>query len=40
MSAYAEDILNLKEPIYAVRPTVAFGLNEKKSLNAATRWRF
>lgn len=40
MSAYEADILNLKEPIYAVRPLVAFGLDEKKSLNAATRWRF
>jgi hypothetical protein len=40
MSAFEEDILNLKEPIYAVHPTVAFGLDEKKSLSAATRWRF
>jgi len=40
MSAFEEDILNLKEPIYAVHPAVAFGLDEKKSLNAATRWRF
>ena len=40
MSGMAADILNLKEPIYAVRPVVAFGLDEKKSLNAATRWRF
>lgn len=40
MSGFEADILNLKEPIYAVRPVVAFGLDEKKSLNAATRWRF
>jgi len=40
MSGFAEDILNLKEPIYAVRPSVVFGLDEKKSLNAATRWQF
>ena len=40
MSGFEADILSLKEPIYAVRPVVAFGLDEKKSLNAATRWRF
>ncbi|HXM19666.1 MAG TPA: hypothetical protein VN948_00080 [Terriglobales bacterium] len=40
MSAFEADILSLKEPVYAVRPVVAFGLDEKKSLNAATRWRF
>jgi hypothetical protein len=40
MSSFEKDILNLKEPIYAVRPVVAFGLDEKKSLNAATRWSF
>jgi hypothetical protein len=40
MSAMEADILSLKEPIYAVRPGVAFGLDEKKSLTAATRWRF
>jgi hypothetical protein len=40
MSAMEADILSLKEPIYAVRPGVAFGLDEKKSLTAATRWQF
>jgi hypothetical protein len=40
MSGMETDILSLKEPIYAVRPVVAFGLDEKKSLNAATRWKF
>jgi Pyridoxamine 5'-phosphate oxidase len=40
LSSFSTDILNLKEPIYVVHPTVAFGLDEKKSLNAATRWRF
>ena len=40
MSGLEADILNLKEPIYSVRPVVAFGLDEKKSLNAATRWQF
>jgi hypothetical protein len=28
------------EPVFEFRPRVAFGLAEKKSLNAATRWRF
>ncbi len=40
MSGFEADILSLKEPIYSVRPVVAFGLDEKKSLNAATRWQF
>lgn len=40
MSAFEKDILTLKEPIYAVRPVVAFGLDEKKFLSAATRWKF
>ncbi len=40
MSSFEEDILSMKEPIYAMRPIIAFGLDEKKSMNAATRWRF
>lgn len=40
MSSFEGDILNLKEPIYAVQPSVAFGLHEKKTLNTATRWHF
>src|SRR5271154_230017 len=40
MSAFEDGILNLEEPIYAVHPRVAFGLDEKKSLPAATRWIF
>ena len=40
MASFEEYILSLKEPIYAVRPLVAFGLDEKKFLDAATRWRF
>jgi hypothetical protein len=40
MSAFEADILNLKEPIYAVAPIVVFGLAEKKTLNTATRWHF
>lgn len=40
MSGFEVDILNLKEPVYRIRPAVVFGLDEKKTLNAATRWRF
>jgi len=40
MSAFEKDILALKEPIFAVRPRVIFGLDEKKSLPTATRWNF
>jgi len=40
MSSFEEPILSLKQPVYVVRPTVAFGLDENKSLNFATRWRF
>jgi nitroimidazol reductase NimA-like FMN-containing flavoprotein (pyridoxamine 5'-phosphate oxidase superfamily) len=40
MSSFEEPILSLKEPIHVVRPKVVFGLDEKKFLNAATRWRF
>jgi hypothetical protein len=40
MSAFEGDILSLKEPIYDVRPMVAFGLDEKKFLTATTRWQF
>jgi nitroimidazol reductase NimA-like FMN-containing flavoprotein (pyridoxamine 5'-phosphate oxidase superfamily) len=40
MASFEEPILSLKEPIYAVRPVVVFALDEKKFLNAATRWQF
>jgi hypothetical protein len=40
MSAMREDILALREPIFAVRPNVAFGLDEDAVLRNATRWRF
>ena len=29
-----------QEPIWAVRPVKVFGLDEKLTLNRATRWRF
>jgi nitroimidazol reductase NimA-like FMN-containing flavoprotein (pyridoxamine 5'-phosphate oxidase superfamily) len=38
LSAFEKDILALKEPIFAVRPRVIFGLDEKRSLPSATRW--
>ena len=40
MSGMEKDLLSLKEPIFAVRPRIAFGLDEKKTLNSATRWKF
>ena len=40
MSGFEADVLSLQEPVFAVRPVVAFGLDEKKSLKAATRWQF
>ncbi|MBI4483756.1 MAG: pyridoxamine 5'-phosphate oxidase family protein [Acidobacteria bacterium] len=40
MSSFEDDILSLKEPIYAVYPSAVFGLDEKKSLQSATRWEF
>ena len=40
MSAMADDVLSLKEPIYAVRPKVVFSLVEKNYPSKATRWLF
>jgi hypothetical protein len=40
MSSMESDILSLREPIYAVQPRTAFGLDEEASLHSATRWRF
>jgi Pyridoxamine 5'-phosphate oxidase len=40
LSSMREDILTLREPIFAMRPSVAFGLEEKAILQNATRWRF
>jgi hypothetical protein len=40
LSTMKDDILSMKEPVFAVRPRVVFGLYEKKFINAATRWRF
>jgi hypothetical protein len=35
-----DDLLSMKEPIYAVRPRVAFGLWEKHFVGKSTRWKF
>jgi Pyridoxamine 5'-phosphate oxidase len=40
MSGMEKDILSMKEPVFAVRPVVVFGLYEKKFQGSATRWRF
>jgi len=40
MGKMKDDILSLKEPIFGVRPRVAFGLYEKKFQSSATRWKF
>jgi hypothetical protein len=40
MSSMAEDILSMKEPVFAVCPRVVFGLWEKKFMEKTTRWTF
>jgi hypothetical protein len=40
MSTMEDDILSMKEPVFVVRPRVAFGLYEKKFVSSATRWTF
>jgi hypothetical protein len=40
MSKMKQDILSMKEPVFAVRPRVVFGLSEKEFLARATRWKF
>jgi hypothetical protein len=40
MKGMKEDILAMKEPVFAVRPRVVFGLYEKKFMSSATRWKF
>ena len=37
---YKWDMKDFSEPIYIVRPRVAFGLFEKKFMASATRWTF
>jgi hypothetical protein len=40
MSAMKQDILAMKEPVFAVRPRVVFGLWEKHFAEKSTRWTF
>jgi nitroimidazol reductase NimA-like FMN-containing flavoprotein (pyridoxamine 5'-phosphate oxidase superfamily) len=40
MGAMKKDILSMKEPVFTVRPRVAFGLWEKYFQGKSTRWRF
>lgn len=40
MSGMADDMLNLKEPVFALQPHTVFGLWEKKYAQTATRWQF
>jgi Pyridoxamine 5'-phosphate oxidase len=40
MKGMEQDILAMKEPVFAVRPQVVFGLWEKDFVGKATRWKF
>lgn len=40
MSSMKDDILAMKEPVYAVRPRVVFALWEKHFQCKSTRWKF
>jgi hypothetical protein len=40
MGGMKQDILSLKEPVFAVRPRVVFGLWEKDFIGKSTRWKF
>jgi len=40
MASMEKDIIAMKEPVFAVRPRVVFGLYEKKFVDSATRWKF
>jgi hypothetical protein len=40
MSSMKADILSMKEPVFAVRPRVVFGLWEKHFVGKSTRWTF
>jgi general stress protein 26 len=40
MSKMKPDILSMKEPVFAVRPRVVFGLWEKQFIERSTRWKF
>jgi pyridoxamine 5'-phosphate oxidase-like protein len=40
MSKMKDDILSMKEPVFAIRPRVVFGLWEKHFIGKSTRWTF
>ncbi|MFZ0815747.1 MAG: pyridoxamine 5'-phosphate oxidase family protein [Candidatus Sulfotelmatobacter sp.] len=40
MKGMKQDILSMKEPVFAVRPSVVFGLWEKEFVGKSTRWKF
>jgi len=40
MSKMKDDILSMKEPVFAIRPRVVFGLWEKHFQGKSTRWKF
>jgi pyridoxamine 5'-phosphate oxidase-like protein len=40
MGSMKDDILSMKEPVFAVRPRVVFGLWEKYFQSKSTRWKF
>jgi Pyridoxamine 5'-phosphate oxidase len=40
MKGMEQDILAMKEPVFAVRPRVVFGLWEKQFVEKSTRWKF
>jgi len=40
MGKMKDDILSMKEPVFAVRPRVVFGFWEKEFMGKSTRWRF
>jgi hypothetical protein len=40
MKGMEQDILSMKEPVFAVRPRLAFGLWEKHFIGKSTRWKF
>ncbi len=40
LSSMKDDMLSMKEPVFAVRPKTVFGLWEKHFQNKSTRWKF
>ncbi len=40
MKGMEQDILAMKEPVFAVLPRVVFGLWEEKFVEKSTRWKF